>query len=240
MEKLEKVKSNNRIPLMIGIVLIIAGIFFIVKDIMFILNADKIKAEVVECEVDFGSDSDSSKSVRVYVNYAYNGKEYSRVHVRQSSEKEYSEGALIDIYVNRDDPSEVTNYSVNWGGIALIGMAVFLLILVFYPTKAKKRAKEIRINLQKDGIEITAAVDKVIQNTEIVQNGKSPYYIKCVYIEPATQTQYMYTSECVWNDLRHFFKEGDAISVTVLPDNYNIYYVDIEKAFNSKRVVDYT
>lgn len=107
----------------VGLILIVGGSVLTMKQIRFSEKAEPIQAEIVE--IDEWKDSDDEWHKNVFVTYEYQGQEYGHVQIDSSTYGD--EGDIIYIYVNAEDPSDISADNTPSGGIMLIVMGVFII-----------------------------------------------------------------------------------------------------------------
>lgn len=214
-----------RIFIIISLIFIIVGILLLIKGIDFYENADKINAEIVDIQE--WRDSDGDWHERVYVTYEYCEKEYGYVPLSSSTNKEV--GDTITIYVNPNNPIDVSTSNMPYLGIILIiiGIGFMLITTPIIIRVAKENYK--RNQLLANGATLQATVSSITIDPSLKVNGRRPYMLICCYEDVFSGKRYVFHSEGVWNDLNHYFKPGDLIDVHVLPNDYEQYYIDLER-----------
>ena len=118
------------IPIIIGIGLIIAGIFFIVENEIYKKHTTETEAIITHIEQYPGTDSDPT----VYVAFSVNGVEYSgRLGSYGSSMKE---GNSVKIRYKPDNPQNF-RHNITSGGVVLmlLGGAFSTICIILYKRK---------------------------------------------------------------------------------------------------------
>lgn len=226
----------------IAIALIIGGIFLIIRNSHFKERAVKVTGKIVEKNTERywdSSDDEYRTRTTIYVSFELDGKQYDYVRLGENTKK--GEGDRITLYVDKDDPSNISTSTKPVAGITLICMGVFVLCMTV-PTiisilRKRGRAK----NLLEQGVVISATVEAVDYDTSLTVNGKNPYQIICSYVDESTGKRYTFKSDSVWENINEVLNPGDLVRVYVQPNDYNQYHVDVETLLSKvPNVVDFT
>ena len=240
MKKLKKANKGLRIfasiIAVLGIVFLAMGIFYINRDRAFYSTAVRIKADVVESNVrEERKGEDDITFADVYIDYEYGGKEYKHIEVLKDSQEIYEVGEKLIVYVDPKEPTVAlikgwvnTRSGCKPAGIILLLIATPLYALDIWLVCRRKK-------LKKHGYRVSAEITDGYQTNNIELLGKRPYVISCKVEAPMENRTYTFESGAVWNDLSKYFSEGEIIEVAVDPYNWKKYYVDLDKAWKSKK-----
>ena len=224
------------ILMLIGVAFFAMAIFYINRDLSFFKTAERVKAEVVESnveELDFGRDE--IDYVEVFVDYEYDGKEYKHIEVLKDAEIECEVGERIRVYIDPKEPTVAILEKRVYGqyGYMLAGIIFFLLASALYALAIWLWNKKSKI--RKNGYRIQAEVTDICKSGSVEILGKSPNVIYCECFSAELNRKFEFKSVGVWNDLETYFSVGEYIEVAVNPNNWREYYVDIDKAWNIKK-----
>ena len=240
MKKLKKANKGLRIFASIiaalGIVFLAMGIFYINRDRAFYSTAVRIKADVVESNVrEERKGEDDITFADVYIDYEYNGKEYKHIEVLKNSEDEYEVGEKITVYIDPKEPTValIKGWVNTHSGYKIAGIILLLIAAPLYALDIWLVCR--RNKLKKHGYRVSAEITDVYQTNNIELLGKRPWVISCKVEAPMENRTYTFESGAVWNDLSKYFSEGEIIEVAVDPYNWKKYYVDLDKAWKSKK-----
>lgn len=211
--------GENRLEKVMGFIFSLLGIGMLVwavcavsSSLQYMQHAEKVVGVIEEMES------------RTKVSYTYEGEQ--RTAVLSETSSNMSEGDSITLYVDREKPGRVKSGIGLWlfplimGAIAVPFTAVGIGFLI-----AVGRAKGKKKKLMAEGRRLSAEVTggRVNYNQEI--NGRHPSKLECRYIDPATGAEYCFSSANVWFDPQLYV--GRQIFVYVKPENYAVYYVDV-------------
>jgi len=215
--------------LSVGTLFLIIGIFMS-SGIFLIDEQDRVYTNAIITHIDTNHDSDGDTDHDVYIKYSANGKEYeSQLNLYSSS---YYEGKEIEVYYDKNDPSNVETDEVNnmlsiifiaiGGSFALISGIVLFIQL---------RNSSISKSLLKNGIRIDAEYVETILNTIYQVNGRSPYKIICKWKNPNTGIEHKFKSSNIWDDPQYAIENNNITKIPVYIDQKNPekYYVDIQE-----------
>ena len=143
MEKAEKIVLNVKriIGIIIGIIIIVFGLFNVIMDNSFSKNSKETKAYVSRIEQVEKRDSNNKRYIdtEVYVRYNIDEKVYEKkLNISPSN---LTQGSTVTIFYNVDNPNEIkTTNKMQFTGFIIIAVGVFILIafLLFgnnYPIK---------------------------------------------------------------------------------------------------------
>lgn len=151
-----------------------------------------------------------------------------------------SKGDPIQLYVDRDDPTNITTSTTPIAGILLIFMgATFLLMSL--PTLIRTiRKTGMSKRLLEQGIVISVPVYGIERDPSLAVNGKQPYRVRCGYVDASTGKRYTFISNSVWDPIGDLLNPGDLVKVYVQANDYTKYHVDLEGLGNAPTVMDFT
>lgn len=221
----------------IGLVFVIAGIFWIVS----VNNFKKIAVETVAeiTTIDTYRDSDGDRHHTVYVDYSYDGTSYDHVSLGFYSSNMY-EGKEIELLLDPNNPRKISAKDEGYfGGIIFIIMGTVFggVGLISLISSIKRNSKKKK--LLEQGYYVVAIVESIDVNTSYTVNGRHPYLIYCVYQDPYSGMLYRFKSENLWTNPESVIQPGYGITVYVMPNDFSTYYVDVESIFQGN-IVDYT
>ena len=240
MKKLKKANKGLRIfasiIAVLGIVFLAMGIFYINRDRAFYSTAVRIKADVVASNVrEERKGEDDITFADVYIDYEYGGKEYKHIEVLKDSQEIYEVGEKLIVYVDPKEPTValIKGWVNTRSGYKIAGIILLLIAAPLYALDIWLVCR--RNKLKKHGYRVSAEITDVYQTNNIELLGKRPWVISCKVEAPMENRTYTFESGVVWNDLSKYFSEGEIIEVAVDPYNWKKYYVDLDKAWKSKK-----
>lgn len=240
MKKLKKANKGLRIfasiIAVLGIVFLAMGIFYINRDRAFYSTAVRIKADVVESNVrEERKGEDDITFADVYIDYEYGGKEYKHIEVLKDSQEIYEVGEKLIVYVDPKEPTValIKGWVNTRSGYKIAGIILLLIAAPLYALDIWLVCR--RNKLKKHGYRVSAEITDVYQTNNIELLGKRPWVISCKVEAPMENRTYTFESGAAWNDLTKYFSEGETIEVAVDPYNWKKYYVDLDKAWKSKK-----
>lgn len=221
----------------VGVILIIVSICVTVSGMKFDETAVEITGTITDIES--YRDSDGDRHYQVYVDYDYQGREFSDVRLGTYTSSMY-EGKEITLKVDPENPRRVsTPHSNMIAGIMLAVMGVVFALIGIIPTVLgiKKAAK--KKELQQQGRYIYAIVERVDINYGYRVNGRHPFVIYCNHQDEYSGVTYKFKSDNLWTDPYPHLQQGSQVRVFVNGTDYSQYHVDVEGSLQGK-VVDYT
>lgn len=208
---------------LVGIGLLIGGLFWLTSTKKFISNAEVVSATITE--IDSYRDSDGDYQYRVFVAYEYGGRDYD-VALSEYSSSMY-EGKVISVYVDPDNPGRVRGKSMAYfGPIMLMGMgglfsAIGLPIMI---VGLKKQSKKKRLLAEGERRFATIVGSG---RTQIKVNGRYLHYVDCEYQDPYSGMKYLYRGGQLREDPYHLM--GMQVPVYVDRNDPSKYYVAAEE-----------
>lgn len=218
--------------IIVAIVFAFIGLSFFAVGLKTLIFGLANKTDVVEIDaiiscIENDRDSSGDTSHDVYVNYEYDGEEYTNVPLNYYSSSMY-EGKNITIKINPDNPSEPSNtmlvvlFGGVFGGIGFIFLVIGLVLIINNCKKNSENKKLIN-----DGYYIDAEID-MVDTSGVVVNGRPTYVIRCSYNNPSDGRVYQFTSDTLSSDPTSLIS-GNTIRVYVDRNNFKKNYVDISE-----------
>lgn len=221
----------------VGLSVLIGGIFWTISGLKFKKNAVSIPAVITDIESYRDSDGDTNH--HVYVSFSYEGEQYNNIPLNEYSSSMYI-GKEISLLCDPSHPGRVqTNFSIYFGSGMLLFMGTVFFLVGFIPLTCSFTGKARKKKLLSSGHFLDATVEQITLNTSYRVNGQSPYVLYCTYHDDYKDITYRFKSENLWTNPESLFPTGSIVRVYVNPTDYSKYYVDVESAI-SGRIVDYT
>ncbi len=208
---------------LVGLGLLIGGMFWLTSTKKFISNAEVVSATITE--IDSYRDSDGDSHSNVYVAYEYEGRSYE-VRLSEYSSSMY-EGKVISVYADPDNPGKVRIKSMAYfGPIMLMGMGgIFATVgLTIVISGLKKQGKKKRL-LAEGERKLATIVGSGRTNVKI--NGRYLHYVDCEYQDPYSGMKYLYRGGQLREDPYHLM--GMQVPVYVDRNDPSQYYVAAEE-----------
>lgn len=209
----------------IGLVFLIVGLCSFISGSVNKNKGEEITAVVTAIERYRGSDGDTSH--RVYVDYEYDGKEYTDMPLNYYSSS-MRRGKKISITIDPDEPENILSTGVNlmlggiFGGIGLI----FTVLGGAFLLRTYKR-KSLAGRLVEGGYYVDAQID-CVDTANVRINGRPTYVIRCNYLNPNDGKLYSFTSEIITFDPTPLI-DRDTLRVYVDKNDFSKNYVDISE-----------
>lgn len=213
----------------LGLFSLIMGVSKLVSGGVSKANTEQITAEITT--ISKQTDSEGEISYFVFVDYKYDGVEYEDVRLGVYTAT-MSEGKLIDILVNPNDPTDIkltTQDTVD--ALAGLFMGVIFTLVGIIPLIFMYKGKQRIKNLIETGYYIYAVVDRVEKNYGHSRNRQHPYVAYCTHEDEMTGKKYRFKSPDMWKNPEPIIQVGTRLKVYVERNNYSNYYVDIDSLF---------
>lgn len=227
-----KIRKINPMILCGSIFLGIGMIFFLVGCSFFVIGAlNKNKGEeitAVVTSIESYRESDGDIGHWVYVDYEYDGVEYTDMRLNYYSSS-MSVGKKITITIDPDNPEKVlvSDFNMMFGGIfGGVGLVFAVTGGAMLLSNSKKKALAKR--LVAEGYYIEASIECVDTVNNIRINGRQPYVIRCNYRNPDDGRLYSFTSEMFAFDPTPLI-EGETLRVYVDRTDFTKNYVDVSE-----------
>ena len=217
----------------IGLVFILVSFWTYRNTRQFLAQSETAQGQVIDLVLRSSHDSNSGTSSGVYypvVRFATPEGEYIEFQSGIGSQPPaYRIGDRVTVRYRPDDPyrARIDSFfqlwflSVLFGGLGFVfGGIGFILILVVY--RAWRKEKWLLAN----GQIIYADLERVILDRSIRVRGRNPYRIVCQWLEPRTQTVYVYRSKPIWYNPEDYIRQ-EKIPVRIDPANPRRYVVDL-------------
>jgi hypothetical protein len=212
---------------LVGLGLLIAGIFWRSNNKAFFENAVEIYATITDIGIYY--DSDNEAQHEVYVKYVVDDELYEDVRLNYYSSGMRKEQE-VTVWYNPENPWEIrSKEGSGFGSLLLIIMGgVFagggVTALVICQIKASQDEKR-----KKTGKRLQLPIVYMDVNPNITVNGFPANYIICQEQDPYTgQTIQQYHSKNIFRDLFSEMQVGDLVDVYVDQQNPHKYFVDVD------------
>ena len=235
-EAMEKNKKSSPFPVILIFVFIFiflcGGSLFagLIKSINS-MDSDKYDKEnsiiAVISEIDEYEDGDDI-SHDVYVDYEYNGIEYTHVKSNLYVSTMY-EGEKMEIYVNPDNPEDFVFKDANKmlkSIIITVGIVVgivLILFIVIIVINGINRGKQKELHGEKNVVAVIKNIKQMYESSE--ENPE--YVIYCQYIAADTGVIYNFERSNIPEHMLQFLQPGKEVSVTIYDGDFGKYKINI-------------
>lgn len=209
----------------IGLIFLIVGSCIFIKGAVNKNSGEEITAVVTS--IDRYRDSNGNIDHNVYVDYEYDGVEYTDMPLNYYSSS-MRKGKKIGITVDPDEPTDILATDINFllggifGGIGLIFAAIGGAFLL----RTHKR-KSLAKRLIEGGYYVDAQIDSV-DTSNLRVNGRPTYVIRCSYLDPNDSKLYSFSSESLAFDPTPLIN-SETLRVYVDKNDFSNNYVDISE-----------
>lgn len=214
--------------LIVGIILIVAGIVSQINTSNFLKTAIKTDAKITD--IITSRDTDGDLNHDVYISFIVDGKTYEgRLNGYNSS---MYTGGLTTIYYNPDNPNDFIGNDGTFFNCLLIALGVaFATVSIFIIHHFAKKNRE-KFRLQEEGICLHSKITSIHKDLNFTYNNKNPNVIECSC--EYNGKIYTFTSEHIWSDAKLICESKNITELEVLvdPEDFNKYYVNIEPLKN--------
>lgn len=226
MKKSKVEKMLFSIFVIIGMIMIIGGIFFQINNYKFMNSAESTYATITRIVTSYDSDGDADHHVEV--RFEVDGKQY-RGTLNEWNSKMY-EGGETKIYYNPNNPNNFKGNGLSYVGYIIIIMGLVFSLVGIIPLIISIKRRSNFKKLKSHGKKIDAKIDSIDINTSYTVNGRNPYKINCSYTDPYTNKMYFFESENIWFNAEIIIANNNILTLPVYMDSNNSskYYVDIE------------
>jgi hypothetical protein len=211
----------------IGLLFFLIGGVFLYNEYAFFQTAVKVQGSVV----DIVSRSGSKGGTQYYPVIEFRsetGQRYTFESGGVSSESEYKTGNPVTVHYDPKYPNDAK--LEGWGDLIIIG-AVFGGIGIVFGSIGGimlilhiRRMRDIAW-LKQNGTRVEAEFDQVFHDTSYKVNGKSPYIIKCNYLNPYDGQNVKIKSDHIWFNPSPYITTK-TLSVLIDINNVKRNYVD--------------
>lgn len=225
MNESKSIKTMMFIFLAIGICVIIGGIIFQVNNTRFLKTAEKADAKITDIITSYDSDGEANHNVNV--RFMVNGEEYEGVLGEWNSGMYI--GKTITVYYNPNNPNQFRGGSSKFVGAIMIAFGAIFAVIGAVPLINDKKRKNIKRDLEKNGIKLYAKINDIYKDINYSFNGRNPYVIECS-CEYGGKT-YTFISEYIWANVKTIVDNENISELEVLinPQKPENYYVNIEQ-----------
>jgi hypothetical protein len=212
---------------LIGIGMLIGGIFAYRSNQQFLQSSLKSKGTVTSLDLRHSSDSSSYHPVvqfRTLKNQIINFT--SSVGSNPAS---YQVGETVEVNYDPTNPNsaKINDFSSNWLTVLILSVmgTVFSSLGLILPVNTIRLSRKKKWLLE-NGKRISSEFQKIETNTSFEVNGRHPYMIVSQWHDVETQTIHIFESENIWYNPEKFVN-NKTIDVLVDSKNYKRYYMDI-------------
>ena len=174
----------------------------------------------------------------VYITYEYEGKVHR--NVRYYGDELLILGDSFEMKLSDNKPSDTDSSDSVIAMVILTLMGIAFFAVGFIELKIVRKKVKTREMLKNQGTVIQATVQNVYLDRSLKVNGRCPLKLTCTYTDPYSGRAYAFNSERVWDDLFAMFPKGSQINVYVMPNNFDVYFVDLEGSSGSSQIVDFS
>ncbi len=209
----------------VGVGLIVVGIYFAISIAKFKDNAIETTARVMS--VSRHTDSDGDTSYTVYVTYNVSGKTYNNSY---STSSYINEGDSVKVYYDKNDPRNMRTTTSSIASIIMtvcgIIFGIIGLSMLFYKINKEKR----KATLLENGERVLAELEEVTVNYSYSVNNRHPYVIICQGKDMNGEIR-TFKSENIWYNPEQIIQERNITTFPVYIDinNPKKYYVSLEE-----------
>jgi len=230
---IENRKKTTTIFTIIAILLFISSLSLIIYDFVLEQSALNISCKITSIDYSGGKST-------AHVKYTVSNTDYENV-ISLPDDSEYTINDMTQIKINMKNPRQ--QISNNHYLIALIIFLISLLLgIINLPkfiknAKRNKRVKE----LKKLGFYIKATPLEIFANNKGKKYKKIyPYRLRCQYLNPQDNKQYLFESEDTFLNLQEIIRTNNATTVNVYINktNTNDYYVDLSSLEQKINIID--
>jgi len=212
---------------LIGIGMLIGGIFAYRSNQQFLQSSLKSTGTVTGLDLKHSSDSSSYYPVvqfRTLENQVINFK--SSVGSNPAS---YQVGETVEVNYNPTNPNsaKINDFTSNWLTVLILGLmgSVFSFLGLILPVNTIRLSRKKKWLLE-NGKRISSEFQKIEINKSFSVNGRHPYMIVSQWHDVETQTIHIFESENIWYNPEKFVN-NKTIDVLVDSKNYKKYCMDI-------------
>lgn len=226
-------KIINFILTSLGIILFLFSIGLAIYDYSLEQRAINTSATIVTL------DYDNNKTIAT-VRYKVEDQTYEqKVPLPKNTHLSVKDSTSIKFDINNPDKIIHNNHEIIIGLSFVVSIILFLINLSFFISSIKNKQ---RINkLYKEGLYINANITEIFVNN----NGKKvknilPYRLRCHYVNPKDNKEYIFESEDTYMNLNEVLKEYNNKNIVVLLDKTNPdnYYVDLTSLIPQLKLVN--
>ncbi len=229
--KMKRIK--NIVFTFLGIILLFSCVSLAIYDYALEQKAVNVSAMIVSIDYDDGGN-------KAIVRYKVEDKNYEqKIKLPINSKLSVKDQTKIKYDINNPNKLISNNHEILIAAFVLLGIFSLLIGLPKFVSDLKRN---IRINnLYKKGIYVNAMItDIFVNNNGKKAKGMKPYKLRCKYLNPANNQEYVFESEDYYVDLSSVVNKYNAKGVVVLIDKNNSgnYYVDLDSIVPKIKLVD--
>ncbi|MEE1925812.1 DUF3592 domain-containing protein [Pseudomonas sp. 148P] len=193
----------------------------------FVANAMATTGVVVEVKERNGESAKYFYPVVAFRNENGQRVTFSPGLTRGSPDYEKGERVPVLYLPGRSEEAQVDSFFNLWlGSLIQVVMVLPFLLLSYYMMKTSWRRVRKSQYLQKYGMEVRAEFMVVRRNHRILENGSSPFFIVCRWVDPQNSQVHVFRSENIGFDPSRYIFER-TIRVFMDKRDAQNYYVDI-------------
>ena len=213
---------------LVGIGMLVGGIFFFISTKQFVRTALRTQGTVVDLILRKNEDGRYTYAPKVTFT-ANNGDQYTFVSGASANPPAFDRGEIIEVLYLAENPQGAkintlsTLYSLPliMGGMGLVfsligGIPGFLFL---------RRKKQIEY-LSQYGMRISSKVTKIEYRKNYKINNKSPYRIWAEGTDPRNGAVTTFKSDNIWFNPKKFVQPGDIVEILIHPQKNNVYYME--------------
>lgn len=218
----------------IGTILLIISLSLIVYNFNLEQRAINISATIKS--IDYNTKKRNST-----IEYKVEDKTYTKIISLKDNEKLTVTDKVIIRY-DKNNPNKLINteYIILTIFFLIVSSIISLLIGLNKTIKLLKNKKNINY-LKKDGLFIECLITELIINNTIKQyKGKYPYKLRCKYLNPKDNKEYIFESDNTYINLQEIINQYNKRSIIVYIDKNNTsnYHVDLKSLFPKIEIIN--
>lgn len=218
----------------IGTMFLIIGMCLIIYDYNLEQRAINISATIKS--IDYNTIKRNAT-----INYKVEDKTYTKV-ISLKGNEELTVTDKVIIRYDKNNPNKLINneYIIIISAFLIVSSIISLLLGLNKTIKLLKKQKNINY-LKKQGLFIECLITELIINNTIKSyKGKYPYKIRCKYLNPTDNKEYIFESDNTYTNIQEIINKYNKTSITVYIDKNNTsnYYVDLISLFPKIEIID--
>ena len=158
--------------------------------------------------------SDETTHITVYADYTYKGQEYKEVRI--AAVNMVNKGDKVKLYINPNNPNEVT--TIGYNIFPIVAATIFIIVILGMCKLFKSfEANASEALTEENGVILNCIVEEI---KEIQGKRAKAYYFLCSY--ELEDVKYIFTSGTFYSSIYDAYPIGSSIKVLVDKDNYKI------------------
>lgn len=216
----------------VGLVMIVLGIFLTIETSEFRKTAIETTAEVISVGRD--TDTDGDIHYNVYVSYNVGNEVYESSYSTSSYTRE---GSSITVYYDPENPTDMRTSTSNLFGIIMSVMGIVFSVIGLGLLFNKLNKNATKKKLLESGERINAELQEVTINYSYSVNNRHPFIIICQGRNINGELT-VFQSENIWYNPENLIKERNITTFPVYidPNNQKKYYVALEEVLPDLQV----